>query len=337
MTLICYAAPGVPIAMMLYAIGVIVPGFYTASVGLTAAAVGTVLLVTRLTDVLFDFGAGAASDMTPGPFGRRKPWLAIGAVVIAAAFAALLMPPKGAGAAYFLWSSVAFFLGWSLCTVPYDAWGSELAGDYQTRSSLFTYRAAASYLGSILFCALPTLPFFKTSEFSSDVLRFAALTVAVMLAITVPIALVAAPKEPQIVHRKSNLKALISAIRYNKPLRIYAGAAVANGLSDGLFAAVVFLYQSQYMGYAKLFWLILIVYIVANLLALPVWAAVLRRIGKHRAWALGLGLTAVCYPPMALLRPEPSSFPLMLSLVALAGGTYSIANVATYSVLGDVG
>lgn len=335
-TLAAYAAPGVPAAMMLYAVGVIVPGFYATSVGLSATAVGAVLLLTRLADVAFDFGAGALSDMTRTRFGRRKPWLAAGAVVIGAGFAALLVPPPHAGAVYFFAASVAFFAGWSLCTVPYDAWGSELAGDYQARAQVFTWRAAASYLGSILFCAIPVLPFFHSTDFSPEVLRFAAGAVAVMLALAVPTALLAAPREPATAARPSDLKALAAALRHNRPLRLYAGAAIANGLSDGLFSAVVFLYQAQYMGFASRFWLILIVYIGSNLVALPLWARVVRRIGKHRAWALGLGLTALCYPPMAMLAPAPASFPPMLILVALAGATYSIANVATPAVLGDV-
>ncbi len=333
--LACYAAPGIPIAMMLYAVGVIVPGFY-AAIGLSSEAIGAVLLVTRLADVVFDFGVGTLSDRTHGRFGRRKPWLLLGAAVIAGAFAFQLCPPPGAGVVYFLCGSVAFYFGWSLCTVPYDAWGSELAGDYHARARLFTWRAASSYLGSILFSALPALPIFRTTEFSPEALRFAAVLVAVLLAVTVPLALAVAPKEPVLPHARAGLRHLLAILRFNRPLRLYAAAAVANGLSDGLFSAVVFIYQAQYMGFARRFWIILVVYIVSNLVALPLWAPVVRRIGKHRAWALGLGLTAICYPPMALLAPGPASFPAMLLLVALAGATYSIANVATPAVLGDV-
>lgn len=332
----CYAAPGIPVAMTLYANGVVVPGFYTSALHLAPAVIGTVLLVTRLIDVLLDFAAGLVSDRTQSRFGRRKPWIACGAVMLAIAFAALMMPPPGAGAGYFLWTSSFYYIGWSLFSVPYDAWGSEIAGDYQTRSRIFTYRAAGSYLGSILFSAIPALPFLHNSEFSAEALRFAALAVAVLLVVTVPIALIAAPREPDLVARKTGPVAVLHALRSNRPLRLYAGAAIANGLSDGLFSAVVFLYQSQYMGFADRFWLVLVVYILANLLALPVWSMVVRRIGKHRAWALGLGLTALCYPPMAWLQPGAASFAPMLVLVALAGATYSIANVATPAVLGDV-
>jgi Na+/melibiose symporter-like transporter len=119
-------------------------------------------------------------------------------------------------------------------------------------------------------------------------------------------------------------------------LQIYTAAALFNGISNGMFVAVVFTYNAQYMGFASKIWLMLIVYIGANFAALPLWAAVVKRIGKHRAWAWGLGLAALCYPPMALLPPGEGSFLPILALYALAGASYSISNVATPAVLGDV-
>ncbi len=339
-SLACYAAPGVPAAMVLYAVGVVIPGFYAAHVGLSAAAIGLVLLVTRLSDVVFDFGAGALSDISDGPLGRRKPWLAVGALVVGVAFALQVNPPADAGIMWFFWTSLAFYLGWSLFNVPYDAWGSELAGDYHGRSRLFSWRVGAGYVGSLIFSALPVLPIFGATDFSPRVLRFAGLAVAVLLGALTPLAILGAPREPPLKRGRPNLAANLGgvarALRFNRPLRIYVGAAVLNGLSDGLFTAVVFIYQAVYMGFASRIWLILVVYIGANFIALPPWAWVVRRIGKHRAWALGLGLTALCYPPMALLHPGPAAFPAMLVLIALAGATYSIANVATPAVLGDV-
>jgi len=335
-TLICYAAPGVPAAMTLYAVGVIVPGFYGSFVGLSASTLGIVLLATRLTDVLFDFGAGLLSDLTRTAIGRRKPWLILGALVLGAAFFVQMTPSKGSGPLYFLWGSVAFFMGWSLLNVPYDAWGSELAGDYQTRASLFSYRAASGYVGSLLFSLIPVLPFFRSTEYSPEVLRFIAWTVLGLLAITVPLALLVAPKEAPGPRAEPDLRGFASTLRRNRPLQIYIGSAVLNGLSDGVFTALVFIYQANYMGFGKQIWMILVTYIGANFLALPLWSRIVRRIGKHKAWATGLFLTALCYPPMAFLPPKSSSLLPMLLLVGLAGATYSIANVASPAVLGDV-
>ncbi|WP_219775072.1 MFS transporter [Polymorphobacter sp. PAMC 29334] len=323
--------------MMIYAAGVIVPGFYGTFVGLSAASIGLVLLVTRLSDVVFDFGAGALSDATRSPIGRRKPWLIAGAVVLYIAFAALVMPEQGASVAYFLWASMAFFLGWSLFSVPYDAWGSELAGDYQTRATLFTYRAGAGYVGSLVFSLIPALPIFRSTEYSPEVLIFIVWTVAILLLVTVPLALFLVPRERQTTLRQpAALRSFVTALRRNRPLQIYIGSATLNGLSDGVFSALVFIYQASYMGFGRWIWLVLVVYVGANFLALPLWTRVIARIGKHRAWAAGLFLTALCYPPMALLPPGEASLIPMLVLVALAGATYSIANVASPAVLGDV-
>lgn len=335
-TLAAYAAPGAPVAITLYAVGVIVPGFYGSYVGLPAATIGLVLLVTRLADVLFDFAAGSLSDMTRSALGRRKPWLVVGAAVLAVAFMAQMTPHKGAGAAYFLFGSLGFFLGWSLFSVPYDAWGSELAGDYASRARLFTWRAASGYVGSLIFSLIPLLPIFPSTEYSPQTLRFIAWTAAGLMALLVPLALVAVPREQHAPAARPDLKAFLATLRRNRPLRVYIGSAVLNGLSDGVFTALVFIYQANVMGFGRQMWLILVTYVGANFLALPVWSAVVRRIGKHRAWALGLFLTALCYPPMAFLAPGPASLAPMLVLVALAGATYSIANVASPAVLGDV-
>lgn len=335
--LLCYSAPGVPAAMMIYAAGVIVPGYYGTFVGLSAAAIGLVLLVTRLSDVVFDFGAGALSDATRSSIGRRKPWLIAGAIVLFTGFTVLVTPDRGAGTAYFLWASMAFFLGWSLFSVPYDAWGSELAGDYQTRATLFTYRAGAGYVGSLLFSFIPALPIFRTTEYSPEVLTFVVWTVAALLLVTVPLALFLVPRESHATPRRpAALRGFLTALRRNRPLQIYIGSATLNGLSDGVFSALVFIYQASYMGFGRWIWLVLVVYVGANFLALPLWTRVIARIGKHRAWAIGLLLTALCYPPMALLPPGEASLVPMLVLVALAGATYSIANVASPAVLGDV-
>jgi Na+/melibiose symporter-like transporter len=211
-----------------------------------------------------------------------------------------------------------------------------LAGGYHGRASLFTYRAAAGYVGSLLFSLIPALPIFPTTEYSPEVLRFIAWTAAILMALFVPLALFVAPKERPHPRVKSNLRGFVSVLTRNRPLRLYVGSAMLNGLSDGVFSALVFIYQASYMGFARQIWLVLVTYIGANFLALPLWAAVVRRIGKHKAWAVGLFLTALCFPPMAFLPPGPSSLVPMLILVALAGATYSIANVASPAVLGDV-
>lgn len=335
-SLVAYALPGVPVAMMLYAVAVIVPGFYASDVGLSASVVGAVMLGTRLIDVGFEFAVGYFSDRTRTALGRRKPWFLAGAFVIAVGFYIVMAPGVGANWLGFLLALLLFYLGWALVIVPFDAWGSELAHDYASRTRIFTARAMGSYIGSLLFSLIPILPIFASSEFSPEVMRFAAVLVAILLVVTVPIALKYVPAEPTAPPKSATLAGLFQAFRTNAPLRRYVVAAILCGLSNGVFAAVTYIYQTDYMDFAPRFWLMLIVYLLANLIALPLWTRVVRHFGKHRSWALGLFLNSLCFPPMALLPPGEASFVPTLVLLALAGGTYSVVNVTMPAVLGDI-
>jgi Na+/melibiose symporter-like transporter len=49
--------------------------FYTDTVGLSAVAVGTMFLVLRLADAVFDPAIGALSDRTRTRWGNFRPWV----------------------------------------------------------------------------------------------------------------------------------------------------------------------------------------------------------------------------------------------------------------------
>lgn len=330
-----YAGPALPVATALYAVTVVMPGLYTEVLG--ATAVGGILLATRLLDVGFDVGVGVLSDRTPARRGGRRIWVAAGAVVMAAAFAGLASPwAAPAAGAQLLLGLLGFYLGWSMLVVPHNAWGSDLATGYDARSRLFAVRAGAGYLGSIVFALLPALPIFPHHDYGVGVLRLTAVVVAVLLAVTVPAAILWAPERRGPPGAPPRLLGLGRVLARNRPLQIYAAATVLNGLSNGMFIAVVYLYQTAYMGYADRSWLIILVYIGASLVALPAWSVLMQRIGKTRAWALGLGVAAASYPPMALLAPGPASLPGVLAIFAVAGAAFSVSNVATPAVLSDV-
>lgn len=331
-----YSAPAMPVAMALYAVSVVIPGYLTDVARIAPAVVGAVLVATRVVDVGFDVVVGYLSDLTPRRLGGRRVWIAAGGLMMAAGFLRLTAAQTPIGPLSLFASLLTFYLGWSVLVVPHNAWGSELAAGYHERASIFTWRAAAAYVGSIGFALIPILPLFPAHEYSADVLEFAGRAVAALLALTLPLAIFLVGEPPRGAHRRPDVKSVAAAVRFNRPLQIYMGASVLNGFSNGMFIAVVFIYDTQYLGYAALTWLILLVYIGANLLALPAWAAITRRLGKAKAWALGLGVSAAAYPPMGLLAPGEASFPFVLALFAVAGAAFSVSNVATPAILGDV-
>jgi Na+/melibiose symporter-like transporter len=71
-TLAAYGSLALPMAAGFLALQVIVPTFYAQALGLSLSAVGGILLVARLWDMITDPLVGFLSDRTPTRWGRRK-------------------------------------------------------------------------------------------------------------------------------------------------------------------------------------------------------------------------------------------------------------------------
>lgn len=152
-----YAAPGVPEAMLLYCASLVIPGFYATEMGLSTQVIGISMVVARMFDAVIDPVIGYLSDRSAHLWGGRKPWLAAGAVVSSVAVAFLYAPHKGIGAGYYLGWTICLYFGWTMAIIPYDAWGADISSEYFERTRIFTYRATAYYLGSLLFWFPPFL------------------------------------------------------------------------------------------------------------------------------------------------------------------------------------
>ena len=100
---------------------VYIPKFYTDVVGIHIAALGTILFTVRLFDIpAIDY----LSDRTQTRFGRRRPYIAIGAFWVVKSMFLLFNPPQVS--AYFetWWFGICIFAGSS------DG-GSPLAGQWR--------------------------------------------------------------------------------------------------------------------------------------------------------------------------------------------------------------
>ena len=81
-TLFAFAAPCIPLAAVGLPTVVYLPPYYAHELGLGLPAVGIIFLVVRLIDIPLDPVLGHLIDRTSGRFGRFRPWLAAGAVLL---------------------------------------------------------------------------------------------------------------------------------------------------------------------------------------------------------------------------------------------------------------
>jgi len=73
--------------------------YYTDIVGISAAAVGSIMMVVRVLDAFTDIGMGILIDRTRSRFGKARPWLLIGALPLMLSVVLAFSIPQGWSAA----------------------------------------------------------------------------------------------------------------------------------------------------------------------------------------------------------------------------------------------
>lgn len=128
--------------------------YLTNVLGVAAAAAGLVLFLPKAWDVLFDPLVGMASDRCTSRWGRRQPFLVVGALLSALAFLALFnapLPESPEGRALVV--GLVFFLGMSgyaVFAVPYAAMPAEMSADPHTRTGILSWRMAGVLVGTLV-------------------------------------------------------------------------------------------------------------------------------------------------------------------------------------------
>lgn len=289
--LLAYGAPSFAGAAMLVPILIHMPKFYADVVLVPLGYLAIAIAIGRALDALSDPFFGYLSDRTRSRFGRRRPYMAIGAPLCAVAFYALFTPPASlAGDAAALWFGSTFILYTIFHTfyaLPHYALGPELTLDYHERSRLFGVREGFSILGTVIAAIAPgILMGFGLSErgaFSSIGLTF-----AVLLVVLFGILVAVVRERPEFVEREPNpfVPGIRRALR-NRPFRVllmtYVVASIA-GAIPGTLVPFFNAYVIQPDNEARWLSMFLAMYFGAGFLCLPIWLALSRRIGKKPAW-----------------------------------------------------
>ncbi len=141
-------------AMMANIIWTLALPIYNEGLGVSAALLGLASAIPRIFDAFSDPLMGHISDNTRSRWGRRKPYIFIGAVLTGIMCAVVWMPPRVLSSnglfLYFLIASILYFLFYTVFIIPFQALGFEIATTYNQRTRLMAYRGFFASLGSAL-------------------------------------------------------------------------------------------------------------------------------------------------------------------------------------------
>lgn len=178
----------------------LVPLLGNISLGISAVWLGAILVLPRLWEALSDPVVGHLSDNSRTRWGRRRPFILVGGLIVALSFVAIWWVPREGFLRHYvasdsgvMWLQLAFILAtllvfFTACAVfeiPHGALGLEMSTDYHERTRLFS---AKSFLGNLFAMGTPWLIFLASLEVFSgpganlvDGMRYVSMIIAAVL------------------------------------------------------------------------------------------------------------------------------------------------------------
>ena len=139
--------------------------FYTDVFGITAAAAGTMMLVTKFIDALTDTGMGMIVDRTHTKWGQGRPYFVLGAVPFAIfTFLTFFIPNLG-GTGKLIWAYVTYCLlctAYTVVNIPLNTIVPRLTSDVHERDILVSTRMVCAMVGTAIVMTItaPMVKFF---------------------------------------------------------------------------------------------------------------------------------------------------------------------------------
>ena len=133
--------------------------------GMNPALMGLLGALPRLIDAFTDPLMGYISDHTKSKWGRRRPYIFIGAVAAAIVFVLLWQLPRDQSENFYFWffliGSVLFYLAYTVFATPWVALGYELTPDYHERTQIM---AIQNFMGQFAWLVAPWFLLFMQNE-----------------------------------------------------------------------------------------------------------------------------------------------------------------------------
>lgn len=324
--------------------------FLTSVLGISPAVAGALIFISKLYDAVTDPVMGGISDRWTSANGRRRPFLAPGAVLAGATFALFFNLPALGGAMGIVvvgLALIAISTAYTIYSVPYLAMPPDIAPTYDARTRLMSFRVFFMMIGVLVGSAGAPLLVDLGSE-PQDGFRILGISLGALIVIFGLIAYRGTKGlEHPVPTGKSaspfaDLKSLVLG-SFSNMVAVFGNAPFA-------LLTIVKLLQlsSLYVVLActpYFFGLVLqqgavsissylMTFSFAGMLAIPLLRFIVKKLGKKRAYLVFLTIYSLAVGSWFLWTPEESST-LFFGRAILIGASSTGTLICTLSLLPD--
>lgn len=284
--------------------------FYTDVFGLSAAVVGTMFLITRVWDSVFDPIVGVVADRTDTRWGKFRPYLLWLAIPFGGMAILTFYTPSFDDTGKIVYAFITYSLMmmiYSAINVPYASLLGVMSPNPQDRNVLSTFRMMFAYIGSFvaLLLFMPLVSAFTGGDTSQEVQQHGWLMAVVVIAVACSLLFfgcfsLTKERVKAMKREKTPLRTDIRDLMGNRPWWILLGAGIAslvfNSIRDGAtvyyfkyfidetsygnvtFAGIPFVLSGLYLAVGQ----------ASNIIGVVLAAPIASKIGKRQTfmWAM---------------------------------------------------
>jgi len=313
--------------------------FYTDTFGITAAAAGTLLVVVRIWDAIFDPIMGAVADRTSTRWGKFRPWVLWTAVPFGImGFLTFVTPdlsPVGK-LIYAYGTYIVLMAVYSANNLPYSALSGVMTGDLGERTSLSSYRFVCAMIAQLVIqgLALPMVHHFGQGDsakgYQYTIGIFSALAV-VLFFITFATTRERIQPAPD---QTASTRQHFADLGKNGPWIAMSVLTFILFITLSMRGSVVLYYFKYYVGRENLFSLFNVLGTTATIIGIFFSKGLALRYGKRNVFIGGLAGTAL-FTAVFLPLP-PSAVTLMFAAEILRQFVYGFTIPLLWAMMADV-
>ncbi len=318
--------------------------YYTDSAGISAAFIGTMMLICRVFDGISDILMGILIDKTHSRLGKARPWLLYMSLpLMLSILAVFYVPPFLGQNGQKVYSFITYFLMSVVCytavNLSYHAMLPRFSLTSQDRSIVSVIRSVFSLLATVVVSTITTM---LLSAFGGEASQKAWTTLVILYAVIAEAAILvtffsvkektdilsSSESTQQKTPMRQAVKYLLSSRYFYISVYIFFAFYIANGTSG-----IMVYYARDVFGNADLMGLLSIAGMLPIMLFSPFCPALFKRFGKRNTMLVGMIISAIA-SALILINPKNLILYLTLSLIKSTGSAPLMS--AMYTMAGDI-
>ena len=313
--------------------------FLTNVLKIEPAVAGMALLIPKLWDVISDPIMGAISDQTHSRWGRRRPYLLFASIPFGLIFFALFIAPATqSSTATVLWVSSLFALSCTIFTIyniPYSAMVAEMTEDYNERMSVTSFRMVGSTIGVLLAGGL-AMPLVELGGGGASGFRMMGLVLGILISCFCLAGFWGTRGTRTIVTDKPqiSIKEQVKIAFKNTPFKMLMSMYAIQSIAIGILMAGQIYYVKYVMKMPdSSVGIVSGVLFITAIIFIPVWVRIGLKLGKIRAYKLGMALLTLML--FSLVFTQPNHPWIFFTQMFILGIGFSSFQLFPFSMLPD--